>query len=264
MAATDNPILTTHQLAVGYRNGSRPIILLDKLDLSLQAGEMVALLGRNGAGKSTLLRAITCDEKPLAGNITINGKDASNMSARERSQLIGLVSTDRIQAGALTVTELVALGRQPHTGFLGRLDDDDRLIVQQAMSDAGVADKANRYISSLSDGERQKVMIAKALAQQTPLIVLDEPTAFLDVASRIETMRLLQQLAHERGKAVLLSSHDMSQSLMLADQLWLITSQRQVVTGTTTQLLNSDVMNTLFDNPNITFNRQLLDFTLQD
>lgn len=257
----DNAIYTTHDLAVGYRNGKNAVTLLHGLNLTLESGKLVALLGQNGAGKSTLLRALTCDERPLSGTIQVDGRNLAEMSQKERSRLIGLVSTDRIQAGALTVRELVALGRQPHTGFLGRLDDEDHEIVRQSMEDAGIIGKAEDYVASLSDGERQKAMIARALAQQTPIIILDEPTAFLDVASRIETMRLLQTLAHDRGKAVLLSSHDISQSLMLADELWLITTDRQVITGTTTDLLASGAMDRLFTNRSIHFNPQILDYS---
>lgn len=254
-------ILKTNDLAVGYRNGKQQVTLLSGLNLSLDRGKLVALLGQNGAGKSTLLRALTCDERPISGTIEIDGKSLIDMSQKERSRLLGLVSTERIQAGALTVEELVGLGRQPHTGFLGRLDAHDHEIVRQAMADAGIIAKAGEYISLLSDGERQKAMIARALAQQTPLIVLDEPTAFLDVASRIETMRLLQTLAHERDKAVLLSSHDISQSLMLADELWLITTDRQVITGTTQELVADGTMDRLFTNRDIHFNPQILDYS---
>ncbi len=257
----NNAILTARELAVGYRNGSQTTTLLSGLNLNLEKGKLVALLGQNGAGKSTLLRALTCDERPLAGSIEVNGRDLLEMSQKDRSRIIGLVSTERIQAGALTVTELVGLGRQPHTGFLGRLDDEDRAIIQQSMADAGIISKANDYMASLSDGERQKAMIARALAQQTPIIILDEPTAFLDVASRIETMRLLQTLAHDRGKAVLLSSHDISQSLMLADELWLITTDREVLTGTTQQLLADGAMDRLFLNREIHFNPTILDYS---
>lgn len=257
----NNVILTTHDLAVGYRNGKQQVTLLSGLDLVMEKGKLVALLGQNGAGKSTLLRALTCDERPLNGAIEVNGKDLLTMSQKDRSRLIGLVSTERIQAGALTVRELVGLGRQPHTGFLGRLDDEDRAIIQQAMTDSGIISKADEYMASLSDGERQKAMIARALAQQTPIIILDEPTAFLDVASRIETMRLLQTLAHERGKAVLLSSHDISQSLMLADELWLITTDRQVLTGTPSKLVAEGAMDRLFENRSIHFNDKILDYS---
>ena len=254
-------IFHTRDLAVGYRNGKNQVTLLSGLNLSLEQGKLVALLGQNGAGKSTLLRALTCDERPQAGTIEVNGRNLTEMSQKDRSRLIGLVSTERIQAGALTVTELVGLGRQPHTGFLGRLDDEDREIVRQAMADAGILDKADEYMASLSDGERQKAMIARALAQQTPIIILDEPTAFLDVASRIETMRLLQTLAHDRGKAVLLSSHDISQSLMLADELWLITTDRKVLTGTPQKLVADGAMDTLFKGRDIHFNPDILDYS---
>ena len=258
---SDNTILSTCDLAVGYRNGKQETVLLTDLNLALERGKLVALLGQNGAGKSTLLRALTCDERPIGGTIMADGKNLLEMSQKDRSRLIGLVSTERIQAGALTVTELVGLGRQPHTGFLGRLDDEDREIVRQSMTDAGIIAKADEYMASLSDGERQKAMIARAQAQQTPIIILDEPTAFLDVASRIETMRLLQNLAHDRGKAVLLSSHDISQSLMLADELWLITTDRQVLTGTTRQLVDEGAMDRLFENREIHFNPQILDYS---
>jgi len=253
--------LSTQHLSVGYRNGKQTITLLHDLNLTLQQGQLVAMLGQNGAGKSTLLRTLTCDLPPIEGSIAIQNTDIAQLKPRERARLLSLVSTERIQAGALTVTELVGLGRQPHTGFLGRLNHEDRQIIDQAMTDAGIAHKANSYVADLSDGERQKAMIAKALAQQTPIIILDEPTAFLDVASRIETMRLLQTLAHDQDKTILLSSHDVSQSLMLADALWLITSQREVLTGTPQSLIDEGAMNCLFDNPAIHFNPQLLDFT---
>jgi iron complex transport system ATP-binding protein len=257
----NNAILSTRDLAVGYRNGKQEVTLLSGLNLTLEKGKLVALLGQNGAGKSTLLRALTCDERPLGGTVDVNGKNLLEMSQKERSRIIGLVSTERIQAGALTVRELVGLGRQPHTGFLGRLDDEDHEIVRQSMADSGIIGKAGEYMASLSDGERQKAMIARALAQQTPIIILDEPTAFLDVASRIETMRLLKTLAHDRGKAVLLSSHDISQSLMLADELWLITTDRQVLTGTPADLIKAGAMDHLFENRSIHFNPTILDYS---
>ena len=253
--------LETHDLTVGYTQGKRTTEVLSDLNLQLERGHLVALLGQNGAGKSTLLRAITCASRPLKGLITIGGVDLATITQRERSRLIGLVSTDRITVGGLTVTELVSLGRQPHTGFLGRLNDDDRQRVAQAIDDVGIAHKAGDYMAQLSDGERQKAMIARALAQATPVIVLDEPTAFLDVASRIETMQLLSRLAHEQNKAVLLSSHDISQSLLLADELWLITTDRQVLTGNTKALVETGAMNRLFENRDIHFNPQILDYS---
>lgn len=253
-------MLTTHNLAVGYAQGKSHSVLLSGLNLSLHAGQLVALLGRNGAGKSTLLRALTLASAPLDGAIEVNGRDVVTIGKRERSRLIGLVSTDRIHAGGLTVTELVGLGRQPHTGFLGRIGRHDRQVVAHALESVGIGEMGDKFVSQLSDGERQKAMIARSLAQETPIIILDEPTAFLDAASRIETMRLLAHLAHNEGKAVLLSTHDISRSLVQADALWLITANRQVVTGPTAQMIASDAMNNVFTSPGIVFNPAHCDY----
>ena len=247
-------------LTVGYRNNHRETPLLTGLNERLSSGELVALLGENGAGKSTLLRTITCDLDSLAGRVLFDGRDVTQLSLRQCARLLGLVSTDRLQAGGLTVRELVALGRQPHTGFLGRLGVQDREVVEQAMKSVGIAHKADVFVAQMSDGERQKAMIARALAQQTPIVVLDEPTAFLDVASRIETMRLLVKLAHDQGKAVLLSSHDVSQSLLMADRLWLITHDRCFESGTPQQLIADGAMNRLFADRDVSFDSSLLDY----
>ena len=251
-------MLRTSQLDVGYVNRGKTVVLLSSLELTLERGRLVALLGQNGAGKSTLLRALTGFSQPLAGRITIDGNDLATMSLRERSRLIGLVSTDRIAAGGLTVTELVELG--PHTGFLGRLSSDDHRIVSEALDLVGMTHKAAEHLAQLSDGERQKGMVARALAQQTPIIVLDEPTAFLDVASRIETMQLLRTLATEQNKAVLLSTHDVSQALLLAHELWLITTQRTVLHGPTQQLVTDGAMQQIFDSDRVTFDPAIKDF----
>lgn len=256
----DNMLYQTRNLAVGYAHGKRKTTLLSGLNLNLEAGYLVALLGQNGAGKSTLLRALTCATRPIAGTIEYNGVDLNHITQRERSRLIGLVSTDRIQAGALTVRELVELGRQPYTGLLGRLDHRDHEVAQESMERVGIATKADGYVAQLSDGERQKAMIARALAQRTPVIMLDEPTAFLDAASRIETMQLLATLAHDQGKAILLSTHDISRSLLLTDELWLITRDRQVLTGFTAEMLASDAMNQVFTNRRVTFNPEHCDY----
>lgn len=253
-------ILTTHDMAVGYGQGSKRTVLLHDLNLELNQGTLVALLGKNGAGKSTMLRALTCDTLPISGSVEIDGKLSSEISKRDLSRLIALVATERIMGGAFTIRELVALGRQPHTGFLGRLSKHDDEVVQQSLEAVGIVHKAEQHVAQLSDGERQKAMIAKALAQETPIIVLDEPTAFLDVASRIETMKLLHSLAREQNKAVLLSSHDISQSLLLADELWVITREREVVTGTTEQVVMSGAMDRVFDNSSILFNNDLCDY----
>lgn len=257
-------MLQTIDLSVGYRSGGMTKELLSGLNLHLGEGQLVALLGRNGAGKSTLLRVLTGDSRALRGRVEFRGVDMSELSSLERSRLVGLVSTERITAGGLTVRELVSMGRQPYTGFLGRLSADDRSRVEEGMEAVGITAKADDYLASLSDGERQKAMIARVLVQRTPLIVLDEPTAFLDVASRIEIMGLLRRLAHEQGRSVLLSSHDVSQSLQLADALWLITREGEMMTGKPAELVSSGVMDRVFGSEAVRFNPTLLDYESAD
>ena len=165
----------------------------------------------------------------------------------------GVVLTDKTFAGGLSVYELVALGRQPHTGFFGRLPKEDKRIVEEAMENVGIAHKAKSYTAELSDGERQKVMIAKALVQECPLILLDEPTAFLDVVSRIEIMHLLHRLAVEQNKAILLSTHDIEQALVLADKLWLLTKGKGLQCGVTEDIILNHHMDELFTHKDIRF-----------
>lgn len=246
-------ILSTNNLSIGYRKGKEYSIVIQDLNITLNRGSLVALVGANGIGKSTLLRTLTGNQQPIEGSVTLDGKNFNDISKKELSKLLSIVNTDKTQAGGLTVRELVSLGRQPYTGFLGILDNTDRKIIDSAMQDAGIFHKSDSFLAELSDGERQKTMIAKALAQNTPVIILDEPTAFLDVESRMETMLLLHRLAHEQNKAILLSSHDLSQSMMLADELWIITHDRQLINGNTEDLALSGAMDRIFKSENISF-----------
>ena len=257
-------MLSIIDLTVGYRNGNRINEVLGHLNLSLYAGELVCLLGANGIGKSTLLRTISGVQPALRGTIEINGRDLTDYSSKELSKLIGIVYTDRTLAGALTVEELVSLGRQPYTGFFGRLDAEDRQVVADAIESVGMSHKTHDYVATLSDGERQKAMIARALAQETPIIILDEPTAFLDVASRIETMQLLRQLALSQQKAILLSTHDVGLSLPLTDRLWLVTADSTVIEGTTKQLIADGTLNNLFPGRNVAFDSSVMDFRVKN
>ena len=224
-------VLEGEGIATGYRQGKQLTEVHHGLDFSLSGGELTCLLGCNGAGKSTLLRTLAGMQPPLSGRLELMGRPLEAYSAHERSKTIGVVLTDRMQAGGLTVYELVALGRQPYTGFFGRLTSADKALVWRALEEVGMAGKARRYVAELSDGERQKAMIAKVLVQECPLILLDEPTAFLDVESRMEVMRLLRKLAVEEHKAVLLSTHDVDQALAMSDRLWLMTQEREMLCG---------------------------------
>lgn len=219
-------VIEAKDLTIGYRHGKRGEVVHSHLNFALCRGELTCLLGSNGAGKSTLLRTLAAVQPPLSGDITLLGKPLASYSPKERSREIGIVLTDKTQAGGLSVRELVALGRQPHTGFFGRLGKEDHGIIDHALEAVGMAEKTSKYTAELSDGERQKVMIAKALVQECPLILLDEPTAFLDVVSRIEIMTLLHRLASEEQRAILMSTHDIEQALVLGDKLWLLKKEK--------------------------------------
>lgn len=207
--------ITTNRLTVGYR-GHR---VVEDISLSLPCGRLVCLLGPNGAGKSTLLRTLCGFQPPIAGTVTISGSDITTMSAAEVARLVSVVLTDRPLTPSLTAAEMVGMGRAPYTGFWGRLSDDDRRLVSEAMQTVGIAPLATRRMGQLSDGELQKVMIAKALAQHTPVIVLDEPTAFLDYPSKVAVMKTLARLAHNEGKTILMSTHDLELAAQLGDEL---------------------------------------------
>lgn len=233
-------------LCIGYKTGKTVKQVHAGLDFKLRRGELTCLLGANGAGKSTLLRTLAASQPPLGGELDLLDKSVASYSERERSRAIGVVLTDKTQVGGLTVFELAALGRQPHTGFFGRLSREDKAIVSRALHAVGIGDKAGHYMAELSDGERQKVMIAKALVQECPVILLDEPTAFLDVVSRIEIMSLLHRLAVDEGKAILLSTHDIEQALVLSDRLWLLTPELGLECGVTEDLILAGRMDALF------------------
>lgn len=251
------PLLSASGLAVGYARGKGAgKVVRHGMDFALFPGEMVCLLGANGTGKSTLLRTLAAFQPALAGQLLLQGKPLAACSEREKSRLIGIVLTDKTQAGGLTVRELVALGRQPHTGFWGRLGSRDRRLVDEALESVRIAHKAAAYVAELSDGERQKVMIAKALVQECPLILLDEPTAFLDVESRIEIMFLLHGIARREGRAVLLSTHDIDQALVQADRLWLLGGGGGLQAGVTEDMVYAGALDALFDPRVMRFDRE--------
>ncbi len=248
------PVIETKKLSIGYvLKGGKHKVVHDGLDLQLFSGEVTCLLGLNGAGKSTLLRTLCGFQPPLGGEILLLGKPLSKYSQSDFSLTVGVVLTEKTNAGGITVYELVSLGRHPYTGFFGQLKKQDRDIIEQSLEETGIAHKANNYVSELSDGERQKAMIAKALAQQCPIILLDEPTAFLDVTSRIETMVLLHKLAVEQNKAILLSTHDLDLAIQMGDCLWLEEKSRPMNCGTPEDLILSGAFESFFGKGGIVF-----------
>ena len=209
-------------LSIGYRGKHSVKCVADDISQAIHSGELTCLLGENGAGKSTLLRTLSGFLPPLAGEISILGRPLSSYKERELATVIGVVLTEKNNLQNMTVRELVGMGRSPYTGFWGRLSADDRRKVDDALSLVGIAALSDRMVQTLSDGERQKVMIAKALAQETPIIFLDEPTAFLDYPSKVEILHLLHRLSREMHKTIFLSTHDLELALQIADRLWLM------------------------------------------
>lgn len=256
-------VLEISGLTIGYRQGRRETVVAADLSLQLRRGELVCLLGPNGAGKSTLMRTVAGMQPALAGVVRLNGEKVSDLSAQERARQLSIVLTERTVTGNLPARELVALGRYPHTDWVGRLTDRDAVVIGWALEAVGATDLAERSVLELSDGERQKVMIARALAQEPALMLLDEPTAYLDLPRRVEIMSTLRTLAHEAGRAVLLSTHDLDLALRSADRLWLLSSDGILHDGTPEDLVLDGSFAAAFKGQNVTFDPATGSFQLQ-
>ena len=243
MKTDGQEMLKTRQLGIGY-NGKA---LISDINVGLNKGDIVALAGPNGAGKSTLFKTLTCNIKPVSGEIILMGRELSTYKAAERASLFSIVLTEKPDDMFLKVFDIVATGRYPHLGLMAHLKDEDEAIVMQSLETVGISALANRNFVSLSDGEKQKVMIAKALAQDTPIIYMDEPAAFLDYPSKIELMHLMTRLAREQGKAILFSSHDLELLLRYSDQMWLVAHKKALLSGTPSQLLKCGAINDYFN-----------------
>lgn len=250
-------------LTTGYRgyHGSAVEVTSD-ISASLLSGELTCLLGPNGAGKSTLLRTLSGFQPPLSGIAMVQGRDITSYSGPELARTIGVVLTEKISLPNMNVTELVALGRSPYTGFWGRLSLHDREIVDEAITLVRIEDLRYRNVSTLSDGERQKVMIAKALAQETPIIFLDEPTAFLDFPSKVEIMQLLRRLSIVKDKTVFLSTHDIDIALQMSDMVWVLDKDSALVTGTPKALAENGTISRCFTRDGISFDPSALSFRI--
>lgn len=209
-------VISLSQLSVGY-SLSHPVI--SDINLELRSGQLACLIGENGIGKSTLLKTLTGFLPKLKGSLLLGNRDIESFSQRELARQVSIVLTQKPDVQNLTIEEIIGLGRSPYTGFFGRLRAEDRKVVDDAIATMGIEKLRGRMIQTLSDGERQKVMIAKALAQETSIILLDEPTAFLDFPSKAETFQSLQRMAHERDKLILLSTHDLELAVRFADSL---------------------------------------------
>lgn len=243
----NNNTIILQNLTIGYKSKSHTTTIANNLNGTFRAGELTSLLGRNGCGKSTLLRTITGFQTKISGNIKLLDKPSEKYDIHERALNISIVTTEPTKVPGMTVFDLVAMGRSPHTGFWGRLSNSDKNIIEQSIAMVGMQEYTNRELSTLSDGEQQKCMIAKAIAQETPIIILDEPTSFLDYPSRVKTIALLRDLAHNLHKTIILSTHDLEQAVKFSDCLWLLDKQKGLTIGTPQELASSNAINEYFD-----------------
>jgi iron complex transport system ATP-binding protein len=252
-----NLALEAIDLSIGYKTSRRAVkIVANGMNVALRRGELVCLLGPNGAGKSTLMRTLTALQPPLAGRILLNGRETARISPRDLARELSVVLTDRIGVGMMDVYTLVSLGRQPHTDWTGRLRERDHTIVRESLRAVGAEALAARQVAELSDGERQRVMVARALAQEPAVMVLDEITAFLDLPRRVDVMRLLRDLARRQACAVLLSTHDLDLALRTADRVWLLGRDRVLRIGAPEELVLSGAFEHTFEGEGLVFDRE--------
>ena len=255
---TDGETIQLINLGIGYMTKHGVRTVAEGINGTIRKGELTCLLGANGVGKSTLLRTLSAFQPMTAGEVLIEGHDMTSFSDKEMSRLIGVVLTEKPDVRNMRVRELVSLGRSPYTGFWGTYSKEDLKIVDEAISLVGIDMLSRRMVHTLSDGERQKVMIAKALAQQTPVIYLDEPTAFLDYPSKVEVLQLLRRISREAGKTIFLSTHDVELALQLADMVWLMSHEEGMTVGTPRQLAQQGALSRFIEREGITFDAETL------
>jgi iron complex transport system ATP-binding protein len=251
-----NPtILTALNLTLGYKKGKQANAIAENIEFELKKGKLTCLLGPNGVGKSTLIKTIMGQLPPLKGQVCLEGKPVQKYNLRDISKKIAVVLTDKIRMGTLSVRQLVELGRIPHTGWLGSLSPEDQSQVQNAIQATNIEYLADRSLSELSDGQLQKVMIARALAQDGEILLLDEPTAHLDLVNRLEIMHLLKTIARKENKAVLITTHDLEIAIDTADEFWLMPCGSPLITGLPEDLIIQQKLDVLLPSQYMHFDK---------
>ena len=245
-------------LTIGYQKKGSVKTVASGINAAIRQGELTCLIGANGVGKSTLLRTLSGFQPKLSGKVVTADHEIDDYTPKELSRVIGVVLTEKPDVRNMTVRELVSLGRSPYTGFWGTNSKEDLRIVDESLQLVGVSGLSSRLVDTLSDGERQKVMIAKALAQQTPVIYLDEPTAFLDFPSKVEVMLLLRRISREQQKTVFLSTHDLELALQIADRIWLMDATNGISIGTPHELGEAGVLKQFVERQGIHFDSHTL------
>lgn len=256
-----NPILQLKNLSVGYREGKDDYKVLGALNAQVMPGELIGIIGQNGIGKSTLLRTLARLQKPIHGEVFIQGKNLLDYRRSDFSKLISFVSTDIVRLNHCTVRELVAFGRSPYTSWFGKTDARDEEMIDEAIEMVGLSALSQRNINQISDGERQRVMIARTLAQDTDIIILDEPTAFLDLPNKFEVVHLLGELTRKKGKTIIFSSHDLTIAMKEADMLWIVLPD-QLVDGAPEDLVLQHKISHIFQKTKLKFDPKKGEFSI--
>ena len=255
MKKNDDAILSLDSLKIGYGSGKNENVLLPPLTAGAKSGELIAVIGRNGIGKSTLLRTLTGLQQPHGGNIFYSGKNISEYSRMELAQNVGYISTEIVKVNNMSVYDLVALGRYPHTNWIGNIEKKDHEVIMDALEKTSMVSFRRKFVSELSDGERQKAMIARILAQDTGIMIMDEPTAFLDVASKYEILHLMSILSRDSDKTIIFSTHDLQMAIGQSDKVWLILDDK-LIEGAPEDLMLAGAFDHLFDSSTVLFNSE--------
>nr|WP_298993512.1 ABC transporter ATP-binding protein [uncultured Polaribacter sp.] len=255
----DNIILKTENLSIGYQQKKQNIVVASAINLYLEKGKLITVLGKNGIGKSTFLRTIANVQKPLSGAVFIKKQLIQNYENIEFAKLVSMVLTERLPESQLTVFELIATGRQPYTNWIDSLTKEDIEKINWAIEQTGIQHLKHKRFYELSDGQLQHVLIARALAQDTPIIILDEPTAHLDLHNTIKIIQLLKELVHKTGKTIIMSSHQVNLSIQLADEIILF-KDKNIVKGIPSKLIEEGAFDDLFSSKIIYFNKEVQQF----
>lgn len=254
-----NNLLEIKSLNAGYKISRNSKIILKNINISAQKGELIALIGANGTGKSTLLKTITGLLPIISGDIFLSEQNLKNISVKEKAKKISFVSTEVVNVTNLKVKDLVALGRFPHTNWLGNIEDDDKKQIDSSLQKVGMSTFAEKFINEISDGERQRVMIARTLAQNTDIIILDEPTAFLDILSKYQLINTLHELSKTENKLIIFSTHDINIALKLCDKIWLV-NQNEVLSEAPEDIVLNQRFSSIFNSTDLIFDNNSFDF----
>jgi iron complex transport system ATP-binding protein len=245
-------ILSTESLSIGYISKKGTIAIAQNINLSLKSGKLITLIGANGVGKSTLLRTLTGIQKPLLGKVYLNDKPIEEYKNLALSQNLSMVLTEKLPPSDLIVHEIVALGRQPYTNWIGKLSEEDIEKIAKAIQVTGIENFAHKLHYEISDGQLQKVLIARAIAQDTTLIILDEPTTHLDIQHKVSVFKLLKKLSHETGKCILFSTHDIDLAIQLSDEM-IVMTENDIIQDEPCNLISKGIFNSLFENESVFF-----------